>query len=349
MTDSESTYIQLNDVNATDTIRPATFMYNGTEDLNANTMNCLKFRFNTQTFPVFVPKFANTTLLTIDNMTNKSSTAYRTTGFLMDWAIAVVNKLPDDSYEYSTQQVKWIPQKNFNKPATIPNRLGVLGNSYFYAYNSIHVLYIIEETIGQCLADLGLNKGVKMVKNAAGKYQILVDTTNGALDNIRILFNYDLSQAFNFYYKNDFLSNYVTNTQTYNEIVIDKYFTTKINNVSYYVAQILSLTTRLFPFSDIQIVSGNGISAEPIITNAITSGNVNNSKPIVFSYSLNVTDIDQPCDNFNYTAVTGFRKSVLLSQFVSFSLGINLVTYDGYSIQLMLDKNDNVDILLQFD
>lgn len=344
-------YYDLTDINLSDEPKTAKLSCNHTatgESFDGCYLQ--KFRIQTQTFPVYVPQLTvpseSSKLKLTMTYTDTTNTSTWNDGFYADYTVCVLNTTNN---QYSSQPMKWIPQKHLNlKPGSNQQtRYATLTNPYFYCYNSIHLLKMLQETIKKCLVDVGIDTSLNKVLFVKDEttYQLLIQDT---LD-IKIFFNYSLTQAFNFYYSTNWLSQAVTNAGTngYQEVVFDTDITTYLFDKTFYVSQILSLTTRIFPFSDIQFSSMN-INAEQINVLSSQSLNSNLTIPIIFSYSLNISDIDEIADNFNYTAQSEFRKTSITSRIQNFDIYVYFKTFDGYLVQLSLNKYDSINLLLQF-
>ena len=338
------TYINVTDLNESNTVRPALLSYNNpSTDLDSEGLYVTKFKVVTSTFPVFVPSIAKPEAinrLSFPGKTNNTSPGWATSDYVMDWCVSI---LDTSTNRYSTQPVKWIPQKNENlRPGFFPLRGDVLNNKYFWAYNSIHVLMVLETTINQILADIGHAAGDVLMIKRDNSYQIL-----SLKENLRVFFNYPLRLAFNFYYTTTFQFSTGADISDYNELVINKHITSEYGGGDYYTSQVLSMSSRLFPFTDMQFTTSRlPINPIHVANNFQVSNQIKSS--IVFSYSLDVTDIDSIVDKFSYIATSDFRKSALMSNVKQFEIQIFFKSFDGYVVEVLLGKHDYAEIFLQF-
>lgn len=356
-----STYYKLSILNKTDELIPLKFKYNGSFEISPDNINLLKFNINSQSYPVYLPnivKSSDLNLLKFNEigkvytedvyMENKGNPNYYldSTDYLTDLAITIVKPASmSNRYEYITYPVKWIPQKNTEmKPLAFPTEAQVLNNRYFYCYDSIHLIYCLQSTIRTILMGFGIaEEHIKIVKTN-DTYQIMKEKNNSGL---RIFFNYNLANLFKFYYRDEFIHYFNNNdTQRYQEVIINNNITTEIGNKEYYVAETLALKCQMFPFRELIFTSSRGVTARQIIVN--NENQLNDSKPIIFSLTLNPDDVDKIAGNINYAATTAFRKSVIESSFTDFELEVYLVKSNGLQLQIMLDTDDDADMLLEF-
>lgn len=338
------TYISITDVNETDTIRTTKLSYNNPDtDSSFEGLYVSKFKLVTQTFPVYCPIIVRQEAikrLNLPNSTNVTSLDWAQSDYMSDWCITILDTTTN---KYSCQPVKWIPQKDQNlRPGFFPQRYDVLKNRYFWAYNSIHVLKVLESTIDRILADIDSEVGDIIMIKRESTFQIL-----SLKENLKIFFNYPLRQAFNFYYSTDFQFANGAEIKDFNELIINKNITSEYGGGDYYTSQVLSLSSRLFPFSDLQFTT-NRLPIEQIhISNNIQQSTQLKSA-VVFSYGLDVTDIDSIVDKFYYTATSDFRKSLLKGNVKQFEIQIFFKTFDNFMVEVLLDKNDYSEIFLQF-
>lgn len=331
------THINLTDFNNTNDRREAVLKYEkklqgGPYDY----LYCTKFRLQSQ-IPIFIPKLlkSNNTTLTIPSATEVLPTK-ELSKYPMNWSICVHDVTQN---RYVNMPVYWKPQMDFSsEPLNFPNRIETINNPYFYAYNSIHVITCIQNTLTEIGNLLGKIHPIEIIKNESS-YQLLILNT----EKMKVYFNYELAQVFAFHY---------TTTDyrgRYSEIVFDNRNALKYASKNYIFSQVLSLTTRMFPFSDIQFVSSN-LKIQNVEETITTNLEVPNSVPIILSYTLNVDDVDSVVDNLNFSINTvNHGVELVNSNFPDrFYIKAHFKTFDNYYLPVMLDTNDSLNMYIIF-
>ena len=107
------------------------------------------------------------------------------------------------------------------------------------------------------------------------------------------------------------------------------------------------MTTRMFPFSDIQFTTSE-LQIENIQSTVNTRIEMPNNSPIILSYTLNVEDIDSIVDNFNFSINTvNHPTKITNSNFPDvFYVKAQFKTFDNYYLPVMLDKNDSLSMFI---
>ena len=363
------TYVNLTDYNFNDEPRLANLVFNG-NIVGFNELHCTKFRLQSSSYPLFVPhivdkesindlhiKDARNMKLTLEN------TPHQNLQYHTSWNICCFDNRHGGTHDgtvykgrYVNHNVKWTPHKNHKmKPFEYPKtRREVLNNPYFHSYNSIHVISLIAKTLREIGENMGHPRLFYIVK-VDGGYQILRQVSKDPNDNItpNLFFNKALRDCFYFHYDDTFLFNRNGEDSDYSEVIFD------VNNKSsytfdgetseYLISQTLGLTSRLFPFSEIQFQSSS-LKINPI--RECFSG-VNQEIPsnvsVVLSYMLNVTDIDSIVDNMHYNVSSILHPSVIQDSTISsFNVTANFRTFDGFSFPIVLQKNDSLNLFLEF-
>lgn len=360
------TYVNLTDYNDGSEIRQAKLVYNG-DMTGFSELHCTKFRLQSQSYPLFVPKIIkkeDNDDLHINNARNMKktnilqTTPYEKMEYYTDWNICCYDSRFGEEFDgrYVNHNVKWAAQKNHKKkPFTYPNgKRDVLNNSYFHAYNSLHVISLI----ARCLREIGENMGFPrlfyMIKVPNG-YQILRQVSKDPNNAItpKLFFNKALRQAFYFHYDDKFLYERNGTDSDYSEVHFDvnnkQTFELDGEKNEYIISQTLGFSSRLFPFSDIQFLS-NSLKINPIRESMVKMSNeLPSNVPSILSYSLNVTDIDEIVDNLNYNITSILHPNVIQSTEInSFDITCVFKTFDGYTYQITLDKDDSLNMYLEF-
>ena len=359
------TYVNLTDYNNEDEPRLANLIFNG--DISGyNELHCTKFRLQSSSYPLFVPhiiKNESIDDLHIKNARNMKdtlpNTPYQNLPYNTSWGICCYDKRSLDvniKGRYINHNVKWIPHRNHRmKPFEYPqNRREVLNNPYFHSYNSIHVISLIQNALREIGQNMGFPKLFYFVK-VDGGYQILRQVSKDPNNNItpNLFFNKALRDCFYFHYDDSFLYNHNGEDSDYSEVIFDVNnrgtYTFDSETSEYLISQTLGLTSKLFPFSEIQFQSSS-LKINPI--REVFHG-VNHEIPsnvsVILSYMLNVTDIDQIVDNMHYNVLSILHPSVIQDSTISsFNVTANFRTFDGYSYPIVLQKNDSLNLFLEF-
>ena len=362
-------FINMTDYNHSKNEREAEITYNGRLNGFSN-VACSKFRLQTQSFPLFVPniiKLEDIQPLHINGARNMNETIMETPfsqkySYNTDWNICCYDArhgtLEYDG-RYVNRNVKWLPQKHQDKePFTYPKtKREVLSNKFFHAYNSLHVLELVQMTLREIGENLGHPRLFYIIKVENG-FRILKQVSKDPNDNItdfcKLFLNKAMMKNFYFHYNDSFLyqRNGTTNGN-YSEVVFDgnnrESYTFDGETSDYIISQTLGFTTRMFPFSDIQFVSTT-MNITPITECITTNPNdIPNKVPIILSYSLNVTDIDGIVDNMNYNnAVSALNPSLITgSSITDFKIRAIFKTFDNYSYPITLEQGDSLNLMLE--
>lgn len=334
-------YIKITDYNSNDKPRQASLGYATQSPAEYSQVFVQRFEINSKTFPCFIPKLVATpdvlripSLPSIEALPN---TDYYNTEF----SVAMYNT---ETGKLASRAVKWIPVKNFHlRPMDLPPREQVLNNPYFHCWNSIQLLDLINTTLNGCCAALGIEENTFIMLKTNGEFKIIQKSPSVA----KVFFNTALQHAFNFFYTQTFQISKGDLDDRFSELQFNKNNIEVYEDGEYLYTSTLSLTTRIFPYSEVQFTSSLlGINPISVSTTAQT---LSEDQNILFSYALQVEDPDGPCDNFSYDATSNFRPSMLGSILSSFDIQMLWKTPDNYSVPVMIGKGDFVSILLQFD
>lgn len=350
------------DYNNTNEVRECKVNYNG-NNIVADELHLTKFQLQTRTIPIHIPHIISDNAVSELHIKNGYSLngpgfeiqtdEYRALTFNTDWSICAYDML---THAYINIPVKWQPRHyHSRKPLGVPSRQETLLNPYFHAHNSIHILRCIQIALNEISAHF-LVPGMLRISKNGNQYQLLKRkqlATEGQI-NLKIFFNYELSKSFYFDYTTTWLyDKNGTDNHHYCEVKFDvanldtRYF--EEESREYYVTQTLALTSTLYPFRSIQFIANN-IAIDPI-NEVITSRSteIPSKSSCILSYNLNVTDIDNIVDNYNYNTSSVLLPCIINTGLIKeFTINCVLKTFDNYTFTVMLDKYDSLSIDCNF-
>lgn len=336
-------YTDISDINLNKETRIAKLSYNNNTSANVSGVYMQKYTIQSQNMPAFIPKIVSSSeadSISISNYNAQPPFRY-INAFVTNMSIMLLNTA---TKRYSCCNVEWLPQRyEVNKPYSYtPSRQEILNNNYFYAYNSIHLISLIQRTLSTL--ELSIDEeanSVIMIKN--GKtYQMLVKNTD-----IKVFFNTELQMLFNFYYKTSFLTSLGISQHNYAEIIIDNRVKTDVLDFPYCVSETFALSTRMFPFNTIEFITTQ-MSIEQISVLNNLSNVHNNTSAILFSHTVLVDDVDAVGGCLEFAASSNFRMTNINTQVTNYDIYVYFKTYDCFSVQLLLSKDDYINVLLEF-
>lgn len=293
--------------------------------LTAFDINCI--------VPVYIPRivetFDSTAFVGGTNNVTDTTSAY----FNKKWNTNL-NICVSRNGSYSNQCVKFESVGYASKePATAIGltRTDVLFNQFFYHYTSLNLCRMIEAAINQALQDIGILTLCVVIKTD-GKYMFLLP---GSVDlsTVSLYFNYDLQHLFYLDTVND---TYANEFNKYGKLVYNSNSTYDYNDTSYYICSVLSLTTSIFPFTNL-IFTSTTLHTE-VVTTIIEGSVIPPTEKIIYSKPLTITDPDTIARDINFAASNLFNGNIIIEAVNKIDMLVSWATYDGITVPVNLDK-----------
>ena len=330
-------------LNETDTLVEAKINFIGQQlNIEAPKMYLTNFTINSN-IPVYIPRIVSTfDKFAFVGGTNNvtSNSVYSNKKWNTDLAICV-----SFNGSYSNQSVKYIPVGNLNKepPNTNISRSDVIFNPYFHHYTSLSLCRMIQAAINQALLDVGLSLVTCRITKENDKYNFLIEDTVD-LQFFSLYFNYGLTYLF---YMDTTKDEYANEQNNYSKLQFHEDTITDLNNKSYYIVSILTLTTTIFPFKYLNFGSSNlQIDALTTIIQGVT---IPPTDKLIYSYPMNVGDPDSVGRNVNFASSNYFKGKTLEGKVDKLSLNIYWATSDGITYPVYLSKYQSCNLLIEFN
>lgn len=274
-----------------------------------------RFDMNNDSIPIFIPEIRQTNKLLDDWIASTKTSDNFTQAVDSNQLNANSTNLgfgiTDSTHGHSTFQfIDWVPESIQSIPPHIPSEQETINNSYYYTFNTLHVLRLFENTVNKCIATLhkaALDSGlfnldhwinlgtdstalpkIRIVKQPTGVFFMIPATLKDLIPTISFHMNYPLHRLLPFFavpYDN------AAYTQKFKTLLIpdlDSTPTVSLNGTDYYALTTKYKSTSWHRFSRLVLKTSMPIYPE-LVSHSLKNDN-RLTESVVTDFILNNGD-----------------------------------------------------------